>query len=100
MNPSETLLSEVAGIAASSATVQERAAEILRHLEQILPFDAGWLAVRDPERHRHVPLAMTGEAAPLRDYFDRPEADEELDQLGLNRHRPPMLASEIPSPLS
>ena len=30
---------------------------------------------------------------------DRP-TDEELDQLGLNRYRRPMLASEIPSPLS
>jgi hypothetical protein len=63
-------------------------------------FDAGWLAVRDPERHRHVPLATTGEAAPLHDYFGRPDADEEVDRLGLNRRRPPMLASEIPMPLS
>jgi hypothetical protein len=80
--------------------VQERAAEILRHLERLLPFDAGWLAARDPERHRHVPLATTGPAEALRDYFGRPEADEELDRLGLNRHRPPLLASEIPGPLS
>jgi hypothetical protein len=86
--------------AAPSATTQERAAAILQRLERILPFDAGWLAVRDPEQHRHVPLATTGAAAPLRDYFGRPEADEEVDQLGLNRHRPPMLATEIPRPLT
>ena len=91
---------EFAGIAASPATVQERASEVLRHLRQIMAFDAGWLAVRDPERHRHVPLATTGEAAPLHDYFGRPDADEEVDRLGLNRRRPPMLASEIPMPLS
>ena len=91
---------EFAGIAASAATVEERAAEILEKLGQILAFDAGWLAVRDPEQHRHVPLATTGAAAPLRDYFGRPEAEEEVDQLGLNRRRPPMLASEIPIPLS
>ncbi|MGY1592944.1 hypothetical protein ACI79D_13270 [Geodermatophilus sp. SYSU D00708] len=91
---------EFAGIAASAATVEERAAEVLHRLGRTLPFDAGWLAVRDPEQHRHVPLATTGAAAPLRDYFGRPEADEEVDQLGLNRRRPPMLASEIPSPLS
>ena len=99
MNRREARLSEVAGIGASSANVQERATEILHYLERILPFDAGWLAVRDPERQRHVPLATTGEASPLRAYFGRPEADEEVDQLGLNRHRPPMLASEIPRPL-
>jgi hypothetical protein len=91
---------QFAGIAASSGTVQERAAEILQQLGRILVFDAGWLAVRDPERQRHVPLATTGAAAPLRDYFDRPDADEEVDRLGLNRRRPPMLASEIPRSLS
>jgi hypothetical protein len=91
---------EFADIAASAATVEERAAEILHQLGRILAFDAGWLALRDPEQHRHVPLATTGEAAPLHDYFGRPEAEEEVEQLGLNRRRPPMLASEIPSPLS
>ena len=91
---------QFAGIAASSATVQERAAEILQQLGRILVFDAGWLALRDPEQHRHVPLATTGAAAPLHDYFARPEAEEEVDRLGLNRRRPPMLASEIPGPLS
>src|SRR4051794_26936754 len=91
---------EIPRLAAPSATVHERAAEILQQLGRILPFDAGWLAVRDPERCRHVPLATTAAAAPLREYFGRPEADEEVDQLGLNGRRPPMLASEIPSPLS
>jgi len=93
------LRQDFARIAASSGTVHERAAEVLQHLGRIMAFDAGWLAVRDPERYRHVPLATTGEVAPLNDYFDRPEADEEVDRLGLNRRRPPMLASEIPTPL-
>src|SRR3954464_1598422 len=57
---------EFAGIAAASATVQERAAEILRRLGRIKAFDAGWLAARDPEQNREVPLATTG-AAPLRE---------------------------------
>ena len=91
---------ELGRLAGPSATMQERAAAILHHLGRALPFDAGWLAVRDPEQHRHVPLATTGAAEPLRDYFARPEADGEVELLGLNRRRPPMLASEIPSPLS
>ena len=86
-------------LAASSATVQERAEAILERLGRVLPFDAAWLAVRDPERHRHVPLATTGAAGPLRTYFSRPGADEEVELLGLNRRRPPVLASEIPDPL-
>jgi hypothetical protein len=94
------LRSELAGIAASPAALEERAAQILHRLARILPFDAGWLAVRDPERRSHAPLASTGPAAPLRDYFGRPEAEEEVEQLGLNRRRLPMLASEIPVPLA
>jgi hypothetical protein len=91
---------ELAGIAASPATVQDRAAEILLQMGRFLQFDAAWLALRNPERRCHVPLATTGHAAPLRDYFGRPEAEEEVAGLGLNRRRSPMLASEIPSPLS
>jgi hypothetical protein len=56
--------------------------------------------VRDPERQTQVPLATSGAAEPLVAYFGRSEADEEVDLLGLNRRRWPMLASEIPSPLS
>lgn len=90
---------ELPGAVVLGATVQDRAAEILQRLAQLLPFDAGWLAVRDPERHRHVPLAVTGPVDPLAAYFSRPEADDEVELLGLNRRRPPVLASEIPSPL-
>ena len=91
---------ELARLASSSRTVQERAAEILELLEQVVVFDAGWLALRDPERRRHFPLATTGDAAPLKDYFDRPEADAEVNELGLNARRPPVLASEMPVRLS
>jgi hypothetical protein len=48
----------------------------------------------------HIALATAGAAGPLRRYFQTPDADAEVDQIGLNRHRPPMLASEIPEPLS
>ncbi|GAA1151775.1 hypothetical protein [Nocardioides aquiterrae] len=90
---------ELARLAASSLNIEERGAAILEQLGRVLSFDVGWLAVRDPERSRHVPVATTGSAAPLQDYFARPEADEEVDRLGLNRRRPPMLASESPIPL-
>jgi hypothetical protein len=80
--------------------VEDRGAEILERLGRILPFDAGWLGVRDPEGRRHTPVATVGAVAPLHDYFCRPDADDEVDRLGLNRRRPPMLASEIPSPLA
>lgn len=79
--------------------MQARAGEMLRALNAVVANDAGWLALRDPERHRHTPLATTGEAEPLRRYFARPEAEAEVEELGLNSRRPPLLASEIPVPL-
>lgn len=94
------LQTELRQLAGSATTVQERAAAILQRLARTLPFDAGWLAVHDPERHRHIPLATTGPAEPLVAYFGRPEADAEVESLGLDRRRPPMLATEIPMPLA
>src|SRR3954469_19401722 len=81
------------------ADLAQRSAAALEALGRVLPSDAAWLAVRDPEARRHTPLATTRAGEPLRAYFQTPEADAEVDALGLNRHRPPMLASEIPMPL-
>jgi hypothetical protein len=93
------LRQQLARIAITPDTLHDRAEEALALLGQVLPFDAAWLAVRDPEQGRHTPLATAGAAEPLRRYFQTPEADAEVEQLGLNRSRPPMLASEIPVPL-
>jgi hypothetical protein len=90
----------LARIALAPGTLQARAEEVLSVLGRILPSDAAWLAVRDPEARRHTPLATAGDAEPLRRNFQRPGADDEVEWLGLNRHRPPMLTSEYPVPLS
>lgn len=90
---------QLAEIARSPAGTRERAAAVLETLGRALPFDAAWLAVRDPEQRRHTPVATQGPVEPLRHYFSTPDADAEVEHLGLNRRRPPMLASEIPAPL-
>ncbi|MHA3700840.1 hypothetical protein ACXR2U_01535 [Jatrophihabitans sp. YIM 134969] len=91
---------ELAALVSSCSTVEDRARAVLQQLGERLPFDAGWLAVRDPERRLHTPLATVGATAPLRAYFARPDADDEVERLGLNGRRPPMLATEVPVPLS
>jgi hypothetical protein len=90
---------QLAGIALTPATLEARAAAVLEVLGPVLPYDVAWLAVRDPEQRRHTPLATVGPAEPLRRYWQTPDADAEAEQLGLNRRRPPMLASESPVPL-
>ncbi|SDZ10670.1 hypothetical protein SAMN05660209_04692 [Geodermatophilus africanus] len=93
------LQEELAGVGTMAEGLNQRAREVLEALGRILPFDAGWLAVRDPERRRHIPLATTGAAEPLRRYFESPGADAELEHLGLNSAQRPVLASELPVPL-
>jgi hypothetical protein len=93
------LQEELADVGTMAEGLNQRAEEVLDALGRILPFDAAWLAVRDPERRRHVPLATTGDAEPLRRYFESPAADAELEQLGLNSAQRPVLASELPVPL-
>src|SRR4051794_17250417 len=94
------LRQQLARIALEPATVPERAEAVLVVLGQVLPSDGAGVALRAPERRRYPPLATVGAAEPLRRYFQTPEADAEVDQLGLHRPRPPLLASELPAPLS
>src|SRR4051812_14521846 len=82
------------------ADVPERAAAARGARGRVLPFAAAWRAGRAPEARRHTPLATAGAAEPLRSYFQTPVADAEVEALGLNRHRRPMLAREIPVPLA
>jgi hypothetical protein len=93
------LYEKLADVGTMAEGLNQRAEEVLEALGRILPFDAGWLALRDPERRRHVPLATTGAAEPLRRYFESPGADAELEHLGLNSAQRPVLASELPVPL-
>jgi hypothetical protein len=96
------LRQQLARIAVTPDPLPERAAAMLSVLAEVLPSDAAGLAVRDPEARRHTPLATAGAADPLRRYLRTAEndAEAEAEQLGLNRHRPPMLASETPVPLT
>jgi hypothetical protein len=89
----------LAEVGTTAGGLDQRAGQILEALSLFLPFDAAWVAVRDPERRRHVPLATTGAAEPLRRYFETPGADAELEHLGLNSAHRPVLASELPAPL-
>jgi hypothetical protein len=100
LNPYRTRLRrQLADVAMSTSPLEERATAVLETLARAIPFDTAWLGLRDPEQRRHTSLATVGPADPLRRYFSTPDADDELEQLGLHHRRPPMLASEIPLPL-
>jgi hypothetical protein len=98
--PERSLRADLAEIAALPVSVEQRAQDVLEALRRVVPYAAAWMAVRDPETRQHRPVATEGDTEPLARYFTLPEADDELEQLGLNRLRPPMCASDLPAPLT
>jgi DNA-binding CsgD family transcriptional regulator len=96
----EQITAEVAHIAASSAGVEDRAGALLGPLGRLTNYDAAWIAVRDPESRMHTALAIDGQVDPLIAYFANPEADDELEELGLNRYRGLVRARDLPVPLA
>jgi hypothetical protein len=80
-------------------SIDRRAGELLECLRELVPYDAGWIALRDPSSREHVALATDGDSAPLKAYFATPGADDDLESLGLNHQRPPVRAGDLPLPL-
>jgi hypothetical protein len=64
-----------------------------------VPYAAAWLALGDPETRRHRPVGQSGDTEFLARYFALPEADDEVERLGLDRFRPPVRAGGLPVPL-
>jgi hypothetical protein len=94
------LRAEMAQIAAAAGCVGQRADALLWSLRGVVPFDAAWIAARDPETRRHRRVGSDGDVGALARYFALPDADDEVEQLGLNRFRPPVTASTLPVPLA
>ena len=99
MRPDE-LYAEMTHIAADAGSVERRAGALLECLHLVLPYSAAWIAVRDPETRMHRRVGSEGDTSALARYFALAEADEELEQLGLNRFQPPVPASSLPVPLA
>jgi hypothetical protein len=100
MDQNQALWSELAHVSASAGSVEHRARGLLESLRRVVPYAAAWIALRDPETRRHEPVGTDGDTEPLARYFALPEADDEVEQLGLNRLRPPMRAGDLPMPLA
>lgn len=98
MSASGPLRARMADIAVQAGSADQRADALLGCLPPA--YAAAWIAVRDPETRRHRRIASRGDADALARYFALPEADDEVEQLGLNRCQPPVPASALPVPLS
>jgi hypothetical protein len=94
------LRAEMAEIAAAAGSVDQRAEALLGSLRGVIPYAAAWIGVRDPETRAHRRVGSDGDVDSLTRYFALPEADDELEAMGLNRFQPPVPASALPVPLA
>jgi hypothetical protein len=100
MNPTASLRVEMANIAAGAGDIEQRADALLDALRGVVPYGAAWIGVRDPETRKHHRVGSDGDIDSLARYFALPEADDEIEALGLNRFQPPVPASALPVPLA
>jgi hypothetical protein len=100
MSSPVSLRVEMTRIAAVAGSVEQRAEALLGCLRGAVPYAAAWIAVRDPETRLHRRVGSDGDADPLARYFALPDADDEVEKLGLNRFQPPVPASALPIPLA
>jgi hypothetical protein len=100
MSANVSLRAEIAQIAAEAGSIEQRADALLQCLSGVIPYAAGWIGVRDPETRRHRRVGSLGDTDALARYFALPEADDEVEALGLNRLQPPVPASALPAPLA
>jgi hypothetical protein len=100
MSTEASLRAEMTDIAAAAGSVEQRAEALLGCLRGVIPYAAAWIAVRDPETRLHRRVGSDGDTDSLARYFALPEADDEVEALGLNRFQPPVPASALPVPLA
>ncbi|NMH96159.1 helix-turn-helix transcriptional regulator [Pseudonocardia acidicola] len=92
------IAAEAAGIAATGTSIEQRAEALLTPLQRIMPFQATYLALLDPEQHEHHQLVVDGYDEATQRYLHGPALLQELELVGLTRPGPPMRVRDLPIP--
>lgn len=93
------ILTEVAAIATTAAaTITERARAVLTPLRRLVPFDAAWIALLDPERRQQVPLVRLGYDAKVQEYLDSTQHVDDVERTNFHRYAQPMRVKDFPIP--
>ncbi|NMI02326.1 helix-turn-helix transcriptional regulator, partial [Pseudonocardia acidicola] len=92
------IAAEVAGIAATPASTAQRAEALLEPLRRVLPFQAGHLALLDPEQHEPHELVIRGYDEATRRCLTSPANLEDLQRVGLTKPGLPLRVQDLPIP--
>jgi DNA-binding CsgD family transcriptional regulator len=86
----------LARIAASSEPLPLRARSLLEALRPAVPYDAAWLAHRDPLRRRYRTLAGVGLDDDVLDFLGSPAMASDIEVAGTDQDGPPMSPADLP----
>jgi DNA-binding CsgD family transcriptional regulator len=92
------VVAEVARIGALAGRLDELAREMLEPLRQVIPYDGAFLALRDPDTDRLVPVVSSGYDDATQAYRLSAEFQREAESLGLHRTGPPLRLRDLPVP--
>lgn len=92
------IATEVASVAAAPVGLGERAEALLGPLRRLLPFEAARVYLLDMERRAEHSLFTTGLDEKVQSYLDSPEHVDDVEQVGLDRHGPPMRLRDLAVP--
>jgi DNA-binding CsgD family transcriptional regulator len=97
-SPAQDLVAEVTAIAVAPGPVTARAQALLEPLHRLVHHDAAWISLLDPERRVQPPLVRHGYDARVRHCLDSPAVVDDMERIGMHRHRPPMRIKDLPVP--
>jgi DNA-binding CsgD family transcriptional regulator len=92
------MVSEIGQIASGPGTVEQRAAAVLDTLHRLVPFEAAVIYLLDPDRREAMPVVSRGYGRAVSEYMTSPANTEEIELLGLTRHRNAMRLRDLPVP--
>jgi DNA-binding CsgD family transcriptional regulator len=91
-------VSEIGQIASGQDAVEQRAEAVLDALHRLVPFQAAVIKLLDPDRAETMPVASRGYGTAVSEYMKSPANLEEIELLGLTRHRAAMRVRDLPVP--
>jgi DNA-binding CsgD family transcriptional regulator len=89
---------EVGRIGSLPGRADELAPEMLEPLRRVIPYDGAFLALRDPDTDRFVPVVSSGYDDATQAYRLSAGFQRELELVGLHRTGPPLRLCDSPVP--
>jgi DNA-binding CsgD family transcriptional regulator len=92
------LVRDVAGIAAAPGGAAGRAEALLERIRRVVPFEASFLALQNPDGREHLALVRSGYDDRTCAFLDSPTWMADIESLGMHRERAPVRLCDFAVP--